>query len=89
MGIRWWIRRRALLETLRRAIARLEEPASVLEYATPASQILVTSPGERTLTVMEAMDRRGFSHIPIIYQSQIQGVFSGEYALFVSAELPA
>ena len=66
----------ALLETLRRAIARLEEPASVLEYATPASQIFVSSPGERTLAVMEAMGRRGFSHIPIIYQSQIQGVFS-------------
>lgn len=66
----------ALLETLRNAIIRLEAPVPALNYATPTSALLVAGPKDKTLKVMEAMNRRGFSHIPIVAQNQIQGVFS-------------
>ena len=66
----------ALLETLRDAIRRLEAPTPALNFATLASELLVTAPSQKTLTVMEAMNRRGFSHIPIIFQNQMLGVFS-------------
>ena len=66
----------ALLQTLREAIERLEAPPTVMQFATPVSNLMVTDFSQCTLSVMEAMERRGFSHIPILLNQQIRGVFS-------------
>lgn len=66
----------ALLETLRKAIRRLEAPPAAMNYATPISQMLVTDPSQHVYDVMERMERRGFSHIPIVSCNQVLGVFS-------------
>lgn len=66
----------ALITTLREAIKRLEAPAPALQYATPVGELLMASPTQSTLSVMEIMERRGFSHVPIVEANQILGVFS-------------
>ena len=66
----------ALLQTLREATARLEKPPTVTQYATPASKLMVTRSDMDTFSVMKNMEERGFSHIPIMSNKQIRGVFS-------------
>ena len=66
----------ALLQTLRDAIARLNAPPSVMQYATLAPELTVTDPKQKAYTVMEAMEKRGFSHIPIVANGKFMGVFS-------------
>ena len=66
----------ALLQTLRQAIERLESPKTVMQYATPISRLIVTSEEAYTLDVMRNMEKRGFSHIPILSHKKVQGVFS-------------
>lgn len=66
----------ALLQTLRDAIARLDAPPTVMQYATPASKLMVTDPNQKAYTIMEGMEKRGFSHIPIVVNRKFMGVFS-------------
>jgi len=47
-----------------------------MQFATPVSNLMVTDFSQCTLSVMEAMEKRGFSHIPILVNRQIRGVFS-------------
>lgn len=66
----------ALLQTLRDAIARLNAPPTAMQYATPVAELMVTNPNQKVYTVMESMERRGFSHIPIVVNGKFMGVFS-------------
>ena len=66
----------ALLRTLREAIRRLKAPQSALHYATPVEKLMIASPEQNVLPVMQAMEKRGFSHIPIVAVNQMLGVFS-------------
>lgn len=66
----------ALLQTLRDAIARLEAPPTVMQYATPTSELMMTDLKQKAYTVMKNMEKRGFSHIPVVVNKKFMGVFS-------------
>lgn len=66
----------ALLDSLYEIISYIEKPQSALEYATKADNILRAHPNERILDVMRRMYKNGFSHVPVIDDDRLTGVFS-------------
>ena len=66
----------ALLDALYEIIKYVETPRSALLYATKAERILRAHPNDRALDIMRRMDKHGFSHVPVIDDGRITGVFS-------------
>jgi len=65
-----------LLDDLYEIISYIEKPQSALVYSTKAENILRAHPNDRVLDVMKRMYKHGYSHIPVIDDDRIQGVFS-------------
>ena len=65
-----------LVAVLEEVIAELETPPTVMDYATKAENIVMTTPSRPVLELMRVMDKEGFSHIPIWYYGEMIGVFS-------------
>ena len=66
----------ALLDSLYEIISYVEKPQSALIYSTKAENILRAHPYDRILDVMRRMYKHGLSHVPVIADDRIQGVFS-------------
>ena len=67
---------KAVLDSLYAAIDYVQSPQPALNYATRPDQILCTRYGENVLDLMRKMQKRGFSHVPVIHNGGINGVFS-------------
>lgn len=67
-----------LLDSLQKAILFVENPPKALSYAIPYNHLYVVGMNERLDVVLEAMSRRGFSHVPVLEGNQLAGVFSQE-----------
>ena len=65
-----------VVEMLREILEYVEKPPMAIDYATKATQILKASPMDFVLPVMKAMQRRGFSHVPVMQGGKVGGVFS-------------
>lgn len=66
----------ALLTMLEQVIDYAQRPPLALEFATPQEQLLWADMNQRALEVMRAMDKRGFSHVPVLQKGELVGVFS-------------
>lgn len=66
----------SLIEALRAIIAELEYPVTASSVATPAEDLVVASLDDRVPYVLDKMDRFGFSHVPVIADGRLFGVFS-------------
>lgn len=66
----------ALLDQLYEIIKYVETPHSAMLYATKAENILRAHPNDRALDIMRRMDKHGFSHVPVLDDGRIVGVFS-------------
>jgi len=66
----------ALLDSLYEIISYIEKPSSALSYATKAESIMRAHPNDRVNDVMRRMYKQGYSHVPVIADDIIQGVFS-------------
>ncbi len=66
----------ALLDSLYEIISYVEKPSSALNYATKAENIMRAHPNDRVLDVMRRMYKHGYSHIPVIDDDIIKGIFS-------------
>ena len=67
---------KAVLDSLLGIIDYVQTPQPALHYATPGDQVLCTSYGEPVLELMARMQKRGFSHVPVLHRDGIVGVFS-------------
>lgn len=66
----------ALLDMLDQIIEYAQRPPLALDFATKAEQLLCADVGQRALEVMRAMEKRGFSHVPVLAKGEMIGVFS-------------
>ena len=66
----------AMLETLRRVLRRLQTPETNLQCATRIERALTAAPEDAVLPVMRRMHEQGFSHVPILVDGRVAGVFS-------------
>jgi len=66
------------LDDLYDVIKFIETPRSALNFATKADKILCATKSARVMDIMNAMEKRGFSHVPILAGGEIAGVFCRE-----------
>ncbi|MDL2206028.1 CBS domain-containing protein [Eubacteriales bacterium OttesenSCG-928-N13] len=66
----------ALLDSLKQIIEYIKRPPLALDFATRHDQLLWADMGQRVLEVMRAMEKRGFSHVPVLQKGELVGVFS-------------
>jgi len=65
-----------VVEILREILEYVKKPPMAIDYATKAAQILKASPMDPVLPLMKAMQKRGFSHVPVMQGDKVSGVFS-------------
>ena len=66
----------ALIEELKQIIEYAKRPPLAIHFMTPRAQLLTADLGQRVYEVMRSMEKRGFSHIPVIGKGEFVGVFS-------------
>ena len=67
----------AMLSLLEKLIDRLEHPLSAIRIAVPLEEVLSASLDSPVLDSLEKMYKRAFSHMPILEDGKVVGVFSG------------
>lgn len=68
----------AVLEMLNTVLARLEAPPRVTEVMTPLEKLLTAQEQDLVLDIMRQMRSRGLSHVPVMKNDRVKGVFSVE-----------
>ena len=66
----------ALLNQLYEIISYVQKPQGALAYATPTERLLKAHMNERALDIMRRMEKHGYSHVPVVDDGALQGVFS-------------
>ena len=66
----------AVVDSLREIVAAIERPPQAGEYATPIEHILTARMEDFALNLMRTMEKNGFSHVPVLRQGLVEGVFS-------------
>ncbi len=75
----------AMLDILNEVINYVKRPPLAISYATPFENLLKASLNNNALTVMKKMERRGFSHVPVLEGGRFIGVFSvGTLFMYIS-----
>lgn len=65
-----------VIDTLRNILEYVQKPPLAVDYATPTDRLLKTALDARALPLMRAMSQRGFSHVPVMNEGRMIGVFS-------------
>ncbi|MDR2658015.1 MAG: CBS domain-containing protein, partial [Oscillospiraceae bacterium] len=65
-----------ILNALKRIIQYVNQPPLATAFATPAENLLCARPADSALNLMRAMNKRGFSHAPVLDGERMVGVFS-------------
>lgn len=66
----------AMVELLRRVLRQVEEPVLCQDVCTPINQVYARHLGDPVAATMLTMDRRGLSHVPILENGRVVGIFS-------------
>ena len=66
----------AVLESLREIYEAVSRPRSAMSCATPADQLLTAVLNDGAVSLMKRMEKRGFSHVPVMREGSLMGVFS-------------
>ena len=67
---------KSALDSLYQVIRYVQKPQPALMYATPVERVLRAYPNDRALDVMRRMEKHGFSHVPVMDDVRMRGVFS-------------
>lgn len=70
-----------VLDSLYEIIAYVQKPQPAMMYATEAARILRASMNDRAMDIMRRMEKHGYSHVPVMDDDRIVGVF-GVAAVF-------
>ena len=65
-----------LIHDLCQIIEYVKRPPLAIHFMTNRSQLLTADLGQRVYEVMRSMEKRGFSHIPVLSKGEFIGVFS-------------
>ena len=66
----------AVLDVLRRIIKDVKNPPVAMSIATPASNLFTCSYDDSAADVIRRMREQGYSHVPVIENGKLVGVFS-------------
>ena len=66
----------AMLDLLRSVIAQVEAPPRAKDIQVPLREVLCRTMEDPVRPTMLEMERRGFSHVPILRDGVVEGVFS-------------
>ena len=66
----------AVLRAMDDILDYARRPPRAVDFATPVGKLLCTSPREAALPLMRAMEKRGFSNVPVLEGGRLTGVFS-------------
>ena len=75
-----------LLDVLREIIAEVKNPPTARTICTPTEKLLLCTGRERVSDVIRAMREHGYSHVPILEDGVLDGVFSAGTLLACLAE---
>lgn len=79
----------AMIDTLNEVIDYIKRPPMAIDFATTYENLLKVSPDQKILPVMKKMERKGFSHVPVIDGGKFVGVFSvGTIFMYISSNYP-
>ncbi len=65
-----------LLGTLEEIVAYFQKPPLALNRATTIDRLMVATPRDRVVWLMQRMARNGYSHVPVMENDRMTGVFS-------------
>lgn len=65
-----------VVQGLREVLEYLRKPALALDYAAKGDRLLKADLNRKALRLMEVMEKNGFSHVPVLREGGIYGVFS-------------
>ncbi len=68
----------AMLQLLKRVLDQIEDPPRVQDAMTPVEKLLTAAMDSPVLPVMQQMRRQGLSHVPLLQNGRVAGVFSVE-----------
>lgn len=66
----------AMINFLKEVTDYVRQPPLALEFATVYENIMKTNLSQRVQTVMQKMEKRGFSHVPVMSDGEFVGIFS-------------
>lgn len=66
----------AAVNKLREIVTYVQNPPRALSVCTRTSGLFVTDGGDSVTDLLAVMDKRGYSHIPVLKNGRLQGVFS-------------
>ena len=69
-------------------IKKLESPVRLCDIAVKEQEILTAKIDEPVFSLMKEMERRGFSHIPVISENKVAGVFSMSTVFLYLVKMP-
>ena len=75
-----------LIDVLRGIIAEVKDPPTAMTICTPTDKLLLCTGRERASDVIRAMRENGYSHVPILEDGVLYGVFSAGTLLASLAE---
>jgi CBS domain-containing protein len=67
-----------LITTLQKAILYVEKPPRAIDKAIPFESLYHVELSESLEAVLDVMQRRGFSHVPVLQNGHLYGIFSQE-----------
>ena len=70
-----------LMRTLEEIVSYFQKPPLVLDRATAVDRLLVATPRDRVVWLMQRMARNGYSHVPVMENDRLTGVFSASTPL--------
>lgn len=65
-----------LIEILENTLQAIKNPPTVMQIAVGRDQMLQAKFSDRALWLLRQMHRRGFSHVPVMHEGRLAGVFS-------------
>lgn len=65
-----------MLEFLDFMLKEIEHPKRCLQIAVRAERVLTASPDDFVLPIMREMHEKGYSHVPVLLDGRVSGVFS-------------
>lgn len=68
----------AVLTLLQQVLRQLENPPRLVDVMTPIDKLLRAAPDSRVLKTMRRMRELGISHVPVLQNKRVVGVFSTE-----------
>lgn len=68
----------AVQRLLEEVLCKVEEPQRVCDVMTPVDRMLTATPQTGVLEVMRKMRQQGLSHVPLLENGRVSGIFSVE-----------